>query len=106
MIPKKHIILYNKHLLSFLRSEISSSVVVISCVASFVATVVIPEACVVSGVSCVSFDLCIVVIGGGVVGVVIAVSRVAVGSVFTDAVSDGIDSVVVVFVTTQYIDYN
>ena len=47
-----------------------------------------------------SFDPCIVVFGGGVVCVAVAVSTVAVGSVSTDVVSDGIDSVVVVFVTT------
>ena len=59
--------------------------------------------CIVTGVSCVSFDLCIVVVGGDVVGVVVTVSTVAFGSVATDVVSAGIDSVVVVFVTTQYI---
>ena len=57
--------------------------------------------CVATGVSCVSFDICIVVGGGGVVGVVVAVSTVEVGSVATDVVSAGIDSAVVVFVTTK-----
>ena len=78
----------------------SGSVAVISCVASFVALVVISRSCVVTGVSCVSFDLCIVVAGGGVVCVVVAVSTVVFGSVSTDVVSAGVDSVVVVFVTT------
>ena len=75
-----------------------------SCVASFVAIVVMLGSCVVTGVSCVSFDLCIVVVDGGVVGVVVAVSTVIVGSVSTDVLSAGIDSVFVVFVTTKYID--
>ena len=75
MIPKKYIILYSKHLLSFLRFAISGSVVV---------------------------DLCIVV--GGVVGVMAAVSLVGVGSVSTDEVSADIDSVVVMFVTKYYIE--
>ena len=60
--------------------------------------------CVATGVSCVSFDICIVVGGGGVVGVVVAVSTVESGSVATDVVSAGIDSAVVVFVTTKYIE--
>ena len=68
---KKHIILYNKYLLSFLRFANSDSVVEISCVDPSVAIVVISGACVGSGVSCVSFDLCIVVVvGSGVVTVV------------------------------------
>ena len=100
MIPKKHIILYNKDLLSFLRFAISGSVVAISCVASFVDIVVMLGSCIVTGVSCVFFDPCIVVFGGGVVCVVVAVSTVVIGSVSTDVVSVGIDSVVVVFLTT------
>ena len=73
---KKHIIQYNNHLLSFLRFARSGSVVVSSCVASLVAIVVLLGSCVVTGVS---------------------------GSVATDVVSVGTDSVVVVFVTTQYV---
>ena len=78
----------------------SGSVAVISCVASFVLLVVISRSCVVSGVSCVSVDLCIVVAGGDVVCVVVAVSTEVFGSVSTDVVSVAVDSVIVVFVTT------
>ena len=97
---KQHIILYNKYLLSFLRFANSDSVVEISCVDPSVAIIVISGACVVTGVSRVSIDLCIVVGGGGVVAVIVAISTVVVGSISTDVVSAVIGSVVVVFVTT------
>ena len=65
-------ILYNKHIMSFLRVEMFGSLVLISCVVSSVAIVVISVSCVVAGVSCIFVELCIagVVASGVDVGVV------------------------------------
>ena len=77
-----HIILYNKHILSFLRFEMSDSVV--SCVVSSVAIVLVSGSCAVTGDICVFFEPCILVVvgSGGIVGVVGHAVAVGMGGIF------------------------